>query len=216
MNIVHLCDCMTFMKTIPDKHYDLAIVDPPYGININMNIGLKKGQTKKRAQKEWDKSSPSKEYFNELLRTSRYAIIWGGNYFILPPSRCFIIWDKGPTMYGRSFAECEQAWTNIDDSARLFKYSPIDNDRIHPTQKPVALYKWLLQKYARGGADDIRFPCRLRINPHRMSRHGTGLRGLRDRQRLLGSAGKAVPRLHTTARSLRACRHARPDTGRCA
>ena len=144
-------DCIEGMKQIPDKYFELAIVDPPYGININMNMGLKKGQQKKREQKEWDKSTPSQEYFDELFRVSKNQIIWGGNYFPLPVTRCFVIWDKGETMYGRSFAECEFAWTSFNQSARIYKRSPIDVFRFHPTQKPVALYAWLLNKYAKQG-----------------------------------------------------------------
>lgn len=144
-------DCMDGMAMFPDKFFELAIVDPPYGININCNIGLRKGQRKKREQKNWDSAPPDQEYFQELFRVSRNQIIWGGNYFELPASRSFIIWDKAESMYGRSFAECEFAWSSMDDSARIFKLSPNDPARIHPTQKPVALYKWLLAKYAKPG-----------------------------------------------------------------
>lgn len=144
-------DCMDGMKEFPDKYFELAIVDPPYGININMNMGLKKGQKKKREQKKWDACIPDNEYFKELFRVSKNQIIWGGNYFPLNPTRCFIVWDKGESMYGRSFAECELAWSSFDQSARIHKLNPMDANRIHPTQKPVALYEWLLQKYAAKG-----------------------------------------------------------------
>ena len=85
------------------------------------------------------------------MRVSKEQIIWGGNYFPLRPSRGFVIWDKGEMMYGRSFAECEYAWLSIDCSARTYKLNPTQLDRIHPTQKPVALYKWLLKNYAKEG-----------------------------------------------------------------
>ena len=143
-------DCMTGMARYPDKHFDLAIVDPPYGININqMNMGGR--DTIKPTDKNWDNEIPSQQYFNELMRVSKEQIIWGGNYFPLRPSRCFIIWDKGEMMYGRSFAECEYAWVSMDKSARMYKLNPTQLDRIHPTQKPVALYKWLLKNYAKEG-----------------------------------------------------------------
>ena len=143
-------DCMEVMKTFKDKQFSLAICDPPYGINVNqMNMGGR--NTIKPTDKEWDNKIPNKEYFDELLRISKEQIIWGGNYFPLKPSRCFVIWDKGEMMYGRSFAECEYAWVSMDKSARIYKLNPTQLDRIHPTQKPVALYKWLLQNYAKEG-----------------------------------------------------------------
>lgn len=151
-------DCMEGMKRYPDKFFDLAIVDPPYGIDLaNMNMGAGKGKRASKIQnrqwkpKEWDKEQPSEEYFTELFRVSQNQIIWGGNYFPLAPTRCFIVWDKGEGMYGRSFAECEFAWASFDKSARIYKHTPVDKSRFHPTQKPVALYKWLLQNYAKQG-----------------------------------------------------------------
>lgn len=144
-------DCMIGMKEFPNKYFDLVVVDPPYGININMNIGLRKGQTKKREQKKWDKETPTDEYFQELFRVSKNQVIWGGNYFNIPPCHCFLIWDKGEGMYGRSFSECEFAWTSFSEGARIFKYYPNQPDRIHPTQKPIALYKWILTRYAKEG-----------------------------------------------------------------
>ena len=149
-NIVHLIDNMKFMKTIPDKHYDLAIVDPPYGIGVTkMNMGGRKTITPDKSKK-WDNSVPTKEFFEELFKISKNQIIWGGNYFNLPVSQYFCIWDKGETMYGRDFAECEYAWIS-NGGTRIFKHSPNQKERIHPTQKPVALYKWLLKNYAKPG-----------------------------------------------------------------
>ena len=142
------CDCMDYMATLPDKAFDLAIVDPPYGIGINkMNMGSRKTITPDK--RIWDDAIPNEEYFYQLMRVSTHQIIWGGNYFNLPPTRCFLIWDKGETMYKMSFADCEQAWTSFDKSARMYKKNPTDINRIHPTQKPVKLYDWLLHNYAK-------------------------------------------------------------------
>ena len=143
-------DCMELLAGLPDKSVSLAIVDPPYGINVNMNIGVRKGKGKKHKTKDWDNSAPTKEYFDELFRVSKNQIIWGGNNYELPPSQYFCIWDKGETMYQRDFAEAEYAWVS-SGGTRIFKKSPNQTNRIHPTQKPVALYKWLLKNYAKEG-----------------------------------------------------------------
>ncbi len=148
---VYLMDCMEGMAQYPDKWFDLAIVDPPYGIGVNMNLGRRKGKRKKHEDKLWDDEMPTDKYFLELWRVSKNRIVWGGNYFELPPSQCFLIWDKAESMYNRSFAECEQAWTSFQSSARMFKKTPNQLDRIHPTQKPIALYKWILKNYAKPG-----------------------------------------------------------------
>ena len=149
-NEVYLIDCMKFMEKVPDKYYDLSLVDPPYGINVNkMNMGGR--YTIRPTDKEWDDEIPNQQYFDELMRVSKEQIIWGGNYFPLRPSRCFVIWDKGEMMYGRSFAECEFAWVSFDKSAKIYKLNPTQLDRIHPTQKPIALYLWLLNNYAKQG-----------------------------------------------------------------
>ena len=143
-------DCMEYMATQPDKAFDLAIVDPPYGIRVNsMNMGSRK--TIKPDSRNWDDATPEPKYFDELQRVSKEQVIWGGNYFVLRPSRCFVIWDKGESMYGRDFAECEFAWVSMDKSARIYKQNPNQLDRIHPTQKPVKLYQWLLNNYAKPG-----------------------------------------------------------------
>ena len=151
-------DCMDAMKEFPDGFFDLAVVDPPYGINVAMfNMGAGKGkrcskiENRKWKPKEWDSSPPTAEYFPALFRVSKNQIIFGGNYFDLPPCKCFFIWDKGEGMYGRSFSECEFAWTSLSDTARIFKYSPVDKNRFHPTQKPVALYAWIFKNYAKQG-----------------------------------------------------------------
>jgi len=143
-------DCMDMMAEFPDGYFDLAIVDPPYGIGVNsMNMGGRK--TVLPDSKNWDSQIPTPEYFLHLRRVSRNQIIWGGNYFPLPLSRCWCVWDKGESMYGRSFSEVELAWTSMDKSARIFKISPNQLQRFHPTQKPVALYRWLLSNYAQPG-----------------------------------------------------------------
>lgn len=146
---VYNMDCMEGMAQYPDKYFDLAIVDPPYGIDINSSgrLGHYGGKNKK-----WDEQIPNKNYFDELFRVSNNQIIWGGNYFGLPPTRCFIIWDKKQPE-NVSFASCEYAWTSFDKSAKTFYERPqnIDIQRIHPTQKPIKLYKWLLTNYAKQG-----------------------------------------------------------------
>ena len=161
----HNMDCMEFMKDIPDKFYDLAVVDPPYGIDRNgMNMG---NSVFNQDEKKWDKETPSNKFFTELFRVSKNQIIWGGNYFNLPPSQYFAIWDKGETMYGRDFAEMEYAWLR-SGGTRIFKKSPNQPTRIHPTQKPVPLYEWLLMNYAKegdkildthGGSQSSRIAC---------------------------------------------------------
>lgn len=152
------CDCMQGMREFPDKYFDLAICDPPYGLDIaNMNMGVgtsprcSKIENRLWDKADWDKEKPTEKYFSELFRVSKNQIIFGGNYFWLPPTRCFIVWDKGEGMYGRSFSECEYAWTSFDESARIYKYPPFDKNRLHPCQKPVALYEWILSRYAKDG-----------------------------------------------------------------
>lgn len=142
-------DNMDLMSRYPDNYFDLAIVDPPYGIDINSSgrLGHYGGKGKK-----WDSDIPNDFYFKELFRVSKNQIIWGGNYFYLPPTRCFLIWDKEQPE-DVSFASCEFAWTSFNLSAKTFYKRPQNADiqRIHPTQKPADLYKWLLSKYAKKG-----------------------------------------------------------------
>ena len=139
-------DCVEFMKQYPDNHWELAICDPPYGINISNNPIRQQHQ-----KKNWDNAVPSKEYFDELFKVSKNQIIWGGNYFNLPPSQGFIIWDKvQPENF--SLAMCEYAWSSIQSPAKIWKKSVLcEQDKIHPTQKPVKLYEWILFKYAKEG-----------------------------------------------------------------
>ena len=142
-------DCIEFMKTKPDNYYDLAIVDPPYGIDIN-NSGTHFKE--KYEIKQWDKETPNDEYFNELKRVSKNQIIWGGNYFLdrLGNCKCFIVWDK-KISEGMSFAMCEMAWTSFKNGAKIYNKTATQLNRIHPTQKPINLYRWILKNYAKEG-----------------------------------------------------------------
>lgn len=147
-------DCMKFMAAVPDKYYELAIVDPPYGIGAENHAGNADNGWTQWEKKDWDKKMPSQEYFTELFRVSKNQIVWGGNYMtiFLPPSMGWIIWDKGQRDF--SLADGELAWTSFDRATRLFTYArakALKEDKIHPTQKPIALYKWLLTNYAKKG-----------------------------------------------------------------
>ncbi|HEY6018523.1 MAG TPA: DNA methyltransferase [Candidatus Paceibacterota bacterium] len=146
------CDCMEYMRGLPDKAFDLAIVDPPYGIGADNHAGPEKHGWRQWPKKEWDKSIPEKLYFSELFRVSKNQIIWGGNYFVLPPTRCLIVWDKGQRDF--SLADGEIAWSSFDKNLRIWTYSRAQANletKIHPTQKPVKLYEWLLTNYAKPG-----------------------------------------------------------------
>jgi site-specific DNA-methyltransferase (adenine-specific) len=167
-------DCMTAMKQMKDKYFDLAIVDPPYGIGEDGKSNHSRSKfavSKKYTPKSWDKEPASVEYFEELRRVSKNQIIWGANHFIsrIPfDSSCWIVWDKvnGAT----DFADAELAWTSFRSAVRIFRFKwhgcqqgaphdgsimqgnkKLNEKRIHPTQKPVRLYKWLLSKYAKEG-----------------------------------------------------------------
>jgi site-specific DNA-methyltransferase (adenine-specific) len=146
-------DNMELMARYPDKHFELAIVDPPYGIDIT-NAGWVKSNKNIKTKNNWDDCIPKVEYFKELKRVSKNQIIWGGNYFLdnLGNTRCFLIWDK---QIGEctSFASSELAWTSFDKSTKTFYEHPAKHgkDKIHPTQKPVKLYEWLLMNYAKEG-----------------------------------------------------------------
>lgn len=143
-------DCMALMARYPDKHFDLAIVDPPYGLGIGAGGGTVGKYGTQHAAKQWDSVIPPMEYFAELYRVSKNQIIWGGNYFPLPPSQCFIIWDK--VQPAPTFAQAEFAWSSFTRGAVIFKYAfNVERAKIHPTQKPVALYNWLLANYAKPG-----------------------------------------------------------------
>jgi site-specific DNA-methyltransferase (adenine-specific) len=113
-------DCLEVMKTFKDKQFDLAVVDPPYGIGMDGgNVGYKGNNN--LTKKDWDKETPTVEYFDNLVRISKNQIIWGGNYFPLPPTRCYLVWDKGEGFYNRTYAECELAWTSFDANTKKSK-----------------------------------------------------------------------------------------------
>jgi site-specific DNA-methyltransferase (adenine-specific) len=152
-------DNMVMMKRYPDNYFELAIVDPPYGIDLaNMNMGIgntpkaSKAKNRKWKAKDWDSAVPTKEYFDELFRVSKNQIIWGGNYFDLPPCGKFIIWDK-EIPKGLSFSDCEYAWTSFKGANKMLRYSAYRNksEKFHPTQKPPALYEYCLMNFANAG-----------------------------------------------------------------
>lgn len=189
-------DCMDGMKEFPDKYFDLAIVDPPYGGGASQNVhvereresGLHGGvadyESRKRSRfgglfdryyiggpdgrrmdetlpngttgaegadlRHWDVAPPP-EYFRELARVSKNQIIWGGNYFDLPPTRCFLVWRKATISENFSMAMAEYAWTSFNENAKVFERAPQDPGRFHPTQKPVELYLWTLNLFAKPG-----------------------------------------------------------------
>lgn len=148
-------DCMEYMRGLEDNAFDLAIVDPPYGINVNVSMGRRSGDAKSDYHKfaGCDSSIPSEDYFLELQRVSENQIIWGGNYMtdFLEPSPCWLLWDKGFSEKV-TFAQFELAWTSFKSSAKKFDFNAAaNNNRIHPTQKPVKLYEWLLSNYAKEG-----------------------------------------------------------------
>ena len=156
-------DCMDLMARYPDNHFDLAIVDPPYGIGVDGGIGggvlARKSDFKK---KNWDNESPDKNFFDELLRVSKNQIVWGANHFIskIPyDSSCWVVWNK--INGDNNFADCELAWTSFKTAVRKFDFrwqgmlqgnmGYKKEGKIHPTQKPVKLYEWLLKNYAKEG-----------------------------------------------------------------
>lgn len=163
-------DCMDFMKGLPDKAYELAIVDPPYGIGADSQKESysqgKNGEGRRHRKlwehRGWDENIPTAEYWNELFRVSKNQIVWGGNYMteFLKPSKCWLIWDKVQEFTGSDF---EMAWTSFDRASKAFRMSRIEaysnknkiqkdsGIKIHPTQKPVKLYKRLLCNYAKPG-----------------------------------------------------------------
>ena len=161
-------DCLEYMRTLPDKAFQLAIADPPYGIKATTDRFMHKGVRGKNlgastayTAKEWDSKAPDKEWFDELRRISKHQIIWGANHFIsrIPiDSSCWIVWDKDNG--DNTYADCELAWTSFPTAVRRLRYKwhgmlqenmAHKEERIHPTQKPVALYAWLLKNYAKPG-----------------------------------------------------------------
>ena len=148
---IHNADCMEAMKQMSDNEFDLAIVDPPYGIGEDGGKARTRGSKRVNGDKKgWDNERPSVYYFSELQRVSINQIIWGGNYFsdLLPASRCWLYWQKN---MGGDFSDGELAWTSFDQVLRQYTKRSETFNRIHPTQKPVQLYKWLLTNYAKEG-----------------------------------------------------------------
>jgi len=158
LNAFYNVDCLPAMRTMADKAFDLAIVDPPYAISAdkepwNQTLTNPRRKNDMIVSTEECGSVPTDEYFTELFRISKNQIIWGGNYFNLPPTRCVIAWDKMQPW--DNFSAFELAWTSFDMPAAIYRQkvtSVVRNaEKIHPTQKPVALYRWLLHKFAHPG-----------------------------------------------------------------
>lgn len=190
-SVVLNCDCMEYMRTLPDNAFDLAVVDPPYGDALASESGggywnrfggrfdkyksttytAVAEQERERERERVDRTggtwaekygkkiiawdvAPGQDYFDELFRVSRNQIVWGGNYFRLPPTRCFLIWRKLTISETFSMAMCEYAWTSFNGNAKLFEYAPqgkVGDQRFHPTQKPIALYAWIFRLYSQPG-----------------------------------------------------------------
>jgi site-specific DNA-methyltransferase (adenine-specific) len=169
---VHNIDCLELMRTLPDKCFQLAIADPPYGINapkmgmgsgysdghytptkrLNGGAGKLKNRVLNQSDCEWDSKPPTKDFFDELFRVCENVIIWGGNYFNLPPTRCVICWDK--VQPWENFSQIELAWTSFDKPAKLYRQingGANSERKIHPTQKPIELYAYLLDTFAKPG-----------------------------------------------------------------
>jgi len=149
-------DCMEIMKQYPDKYFDLAIVDPPYGIGRDGSVRTtsKHGGRKAHTFKGWDNETPNEQYFNELFRVSKNQIVWGANYFTkyLPKSMGWIFWDKGQRICN---SDGELAFTSFEVALRVAEYNRVEllkEGTIHPTQKPIVLYDWVLTKYAKENA----------------------------------------------------------------
>lgn len=152
-------DCMDGMKQFPDKFFDLAIVDPPYGLGIDgQKESISKNPKHNRKQhirKSWDSSIPDKDYFYELFRVSKNQIIWGANYFVKylnTGTKGWIVWDKG--QHGLTMSDCELAFSSFNCPTRvkiINRVELLNEGTIHPTQKPIKLYEWLLNNYAKPG-----------------------------------------------------------------
>ena len=150
-------DCMDILKQLPDKCIDLVLTDPPYGIGNKFKGGTnsKLNKFNNIVNKGWD-NAPSEEYFNEILRVSKNQIIWGGNYFNLAPTRCFLIWDK-MISFDFSLAMAEYAWTSFDKLAKIYKMPSEKKFREHPTQKPLKLFEMILRDYS--NENDLILDC---------------------------------------------------------
>lgn len=151
---LHLGDCLEFMRTMPDKSVDAVITDPPYGLGMRTVAGgtSKNTQTKfiqQMREKSWDNKPPSKDVFDLIRQIGKSQIIWGGNYFELPPTRCILVWDK--MTYLPTMSRVEIAWTSFDKPAKYVQINSNQPDRLHPTQKPVELMKWCIENYTKEG-----------------------------------------------------------------
>ena len=157
------CDCLEWLKDQPTLSVGLAVIDPPYAIGVTRRrMGGRNDyeSTVERLARErgeeqyhWDDEIPSEEFFDELFRVSRDQVIWGGNYFPLPPTRCVCVWDKLQAL--DNYSQIELAWTSFDAPAKIFRMGCVGGDnkvkKIHPTQKPVELYGWLLREFGKEG-----------------------------------------------------------------
>lgn len=189
LNKLYNMDCMRGMKEFPDGFFDLAIVDPPYGIGIDGQkkrvCGNPKHNRKEHIRKSWDKAIPSPEYFRELERVSKAQVIWGGNYFVPyleQGHKGWLVWDKG--QHGLTMSDCELAYTSFDTPTRVFVCNRVEllNDgTIHPTQKPVKLYSWVLSLFARKGMKIL--------DTHAGS--GSSLTRRQDKRPSIGVAGRS-------------------------
>jgi site-specific DNA-methyltransferase (adenine-specific) len=170
---------MEFMRSCKDNQFDLAVVDPPYGIgasSVSFINGTSKSKKPYYKEKCWDKETPNKYYFHELKRVSKNQIVWGGNYFadLLGSFRCFICWDK--TIHGNSYADCELAWTSFDSVARYYRknIAQVNSEgRMHPTQKPITLYDFVFSEFAKPG--DTILDTHMGSQSSRISAHKAGL-----------------------------------------
>lgn len=188
MNLAYNMDCLAAMREMQDNAFDLAVVDPPYGVGSviymprtrekafggfidkyditmatmdtnqrgKMKVNVVHSDISKETSRKFgdENVSPAPEYFEQLFRVSKNQIIWGGNYFLLPPSRCFLVWRKTTVAENFSMAMCEYAWTSFNSNAKIFDAAPQGtkaDPRIHPTQKPAALYTWIYSLYAKKG-----------------------------------------------------------------
>lgn len=164
-SIVHNCDCIEFMRSLPDGHYTLAVCDPPYG-DAGQGFVDKRGRYGGRfdryrnvtdrgqiAEIAWD-VAPRQEFFDELFRVSRSQIIWGANHFTMPPTKCFLVWRKTNITEAHTFAMCEYAWTSFSVTPKVYESVSLRNPNdlnFHPTQKPIGLYAWIYRLFTKGG-----------------------------------------------------------------
>ena len=160
--ILHNADCVDVMRDLKDGEIDLVLTDPPYGVACNAGVGGRFEKYENKVErtggtwaekygkniKEWD-IAPTKTIFNEIFRISKEQIIWGGNYFELPATRCFLIWKKLTISENFSMAMAEYAWTSFNKNAKIFEFAPQDSTRFHPTQKPVQLINWCLNNHSK-------------------------------------------------------------------